>query len=111
MKPEEYGDLTQRLNPVAAQISGGEPLLRKDIAAIVKAIKQGGVQYVILVTNGVLLNESNYLQLCEGGVNQFSASLDFPNERHDEFRRRPGLYKRLERSLPCLAKLGFRDMA
>jgi len=62
MKPEEYGDLTQRLNPVAAQISGGEPLLRKDIAAIVKAIKQGGVQYVILVTNGVLLNESNYLQ-------------------------------------------------
>jgi MoaA/NifB/PqqE/SkfB family radical SAM enzyme len=110
IKPEEYGDLTQRLKPLAAQISGGEPLLRKDIAAIVKAIKQAGAQYMILVTNGVLLNESNYLQLREAGVNQFSVSLDFPDERHDEFRRRPGLYKRLEQGLPRLAKLGFRDI-
>ena len=110
IEPEEYRDLTQRLKPLAAQISGGEPLLRKDITAIVKAIKQSGVQYLILVTNGVLLNESNYLQLRKAGVNQFSVSLDFPDDRHDEFRRRPGLYKRLEQSLPRLAKLGFRDI-
>lgn len=108
--PEEYGDLTRRLKPLVAQISGGEPLLRKDIAAIVKAIKQAGPEYMILVTNGALLNESNYLQLREAGVHQFSVSLDFPDERHDEFRRRPGLYKRLEQSLPRLAKLGFRDI-
>jgi MoaA/NifB/PqqE/SkfB family radical SAM enzyme len=110
IKPEEYGNLTQRLKPLAAQISGGEPLLRKDIAAIVQAIKQAGVKYMILVTNGALLNESNYLQLREAGVNQFSVSLDFPDERHDEFRRRPGLYKRLDQTLPRLAKLGFRDI-
>ncbi len=108
--PQEYKEITQRLKPLAAQISGGEPLLRKDILAIVEAIKQGGAQYAILVTNGVLLNESNYLQLREAGVSQFSVSLDFPDERHDEFRRRPGLYKRLERTLPQLAKLGFRDI-
>jgi len=110
IKPEEYGALTQRLKPLAAQISGGEPLLRKDIAAIVKAIKQAGVKYAILVTNGVLLNESNYLQLREAGVNQFSVSFDFPDERHDEFRGRLGLYKHLEQTLPRLAKLGFRDI-
>jgi MoaA/NifB/PqqE/SkfB family radical SAM enzyme len=110
IKPEEYGDLTQRLKPLAAQISGGEPLLRKDITDIVKAIKQAGVQYAILVTNGVLLKESSYLQLREAGVNQFSVSLDFPDERHDEFRQRPGLYKRLEQTLPRLARLGFRDI-
>jgi MoaA/NifB/PqqE/SkfB family radical SAM enzyme len=108
--PEMYGDITRQLKPLAAQISGGEPLLRKDIAAIVKAIKQAGPEYVILVTNGVLLNESNYLQLREAGVHQFSVSLDFPDQRHDEFRRRPGLYKRLEQSLPKLAKLGFQDI-
>jgi MoaA/NifB/PqqE/SkfB family radical SAM enzyme len=110
IKPQEYRALTERLKPLAAQISGGEPLLRKDIAAIVKAIKQGGVRYAILVTNGLLLNDSNYLQLREAGVNQFSVSLDFPDERHDEFRRRPGLYKRLDENLPRLAKLGFRDI-
>ena len=110
IKPEEYGHLTRRLKPVAAQISGGEPLLRKDIVAVVKAIKQAGVQYAILVTNGVLLTESNYLELREAGVNQFSVSLDFPDDRHDEFRRHPGLYKRLEQNLPRLAKLGFGDI-
>jgi MoaA/NifB/PqqE/SkfB family radical SAM enzyme len=110
IKPDEYRDLTERLKPLAAQISGGEPLLRKDIAAIVKAIKQAGVRYAILVTNGALLDESNYLQLREAGVSQFSVSLDFPDERHDEFRRRPGLYKRLDENLPRLAKLGFRDI-
>jgi len=108
--PEGYKELTQRLKPVAAQISGGEPLLRKDIVAVVKAIKQAGVQYAILVTNGVLLDEGNYLDLRGAGVNQFSVSLDFPDERHDEFRRRPGLYKRLEQNLPRLARLGFGDI-
>jgi MoaA/NifB/PqqE/SkfB family radical SAM enzyme len=108
--PEEYGDITRRLKPLAAQISGGEPLLRKDITGIVKAIKQAGAQYLVLVTNGVLLNESNYIQLHDAGVTQFSVSLDFPDERHDEFRRRPGLYKRLDQTLPRLAKLGFRNI-
>jgi MoaA/NifB/PqqE/SkfB family radical SAM enzyme len=108
--PEEYEAITRRLKPVAAQISGGEPLLRKDLADIVRAIKRAGPEYVILVTNGALLNERNYLQLREAGVHQFSVSLDFPDERHDEFRGRPGLYKRLEQNLPRLAKLGFQDI-
>lgn len=109
--PEEYREITRRLSPVAVQISGGEPLLRKDILSIVEAIKQpDGTPYVILVTNGVLLNESNYVQLRQAGVNQFSVSLDFPDERHDEFRRHPGLYRRLEERLPRLAKFGYRDI-
>ena len=108
--PEEYGDIARCLKPLAVQISGGEPLLRKDIAAIVKAIRQAGPEYAILVTNGWLLNESRYLRLREAGVSQFSVSLDFPDERHDDFRRRPGLYKRLEQTVPGLAKLGFRDI-
>jgi MoaA/NifB/PqqE/SkfB family radical SAM enzyme len=58
----------------------------------------------------MLLNESNYLQLHEAGVNQFSVSLEFSDERQDEFRGRPGLYKHLEQTLPRLAKLGFRDV-
>ena len=111
IKPEEYGNLTRRLSPVVAIFSGGEPLLRKDIAAVVKAVKQSdGTPYLVLIGNGVLLNESNYLQLHEAGVNQFSVSLEFPDERQDEFRGRPGLYKHLEQTLPRLAKLGFRDV-
>ena len=111
IKPEEYGDLTRRLSPVVVIFSGGEPLLRHDIVAIVKAVKQtDSTPYLILVTNGMLLSESNYLQLHEAGVNQFSVSLEFPDERQDEFRGRPGLYKHLEQTLPRLAKLRFRNI-
>jgi MoaA/NifB/PqqE/SkfB family radical SAM enzyme len=45
--------------------------------------------------------------LREAGVSEFSVSLDFRDERHDEFRRRPGLYKCLNGNLPRLARLGF----
>lgn len=110
LKPPDYANLTRLLNPPVVQISGGEPLLRKDMVAISRAIKQSTRAYLILVTNGVLLNETNYLQLHQAGVNQFSVSLDFPDERHDEFRGRLGLYGRLERVLPRLAEFGYRDI-
>lgn len=111
LQPDDYANLTRLLKPPVVQISGGEPLLRKDVVAIVKATKQSdGLPYLILVTNGVLLNESHYLQLHEAGVNQLSVSLDFPDERHDEFRRHRGLYEHLEQTLPKLAKFGYRDI-
>ena len=110
ISPERYRDITRELRPLAAQISGGEPLLRKDIVDIVRAIRKAGTRYVILVSNGVLLDENTYLRLHEAGVDQFSVSLDFPDERHDDFRRHAGLYRRLEQRMPRLAKHGFRDI-
>jgi MoaA/NifB/PqqE/SkfB family radical SAM enzyme len=111
LKPDDYARLTRLLNPPVVQISGGEPLLRKDIVDVVKAIKQSrGVPYLIFVTNGALLNENIYLQLHEAGVNQLSVSLDFPDERHDDFRRHRGLYKHLDQTIPQLAKFGYHDI-
>jgi len=111
LQPHEYGKLTRLLKPPVAQISGGEPFLRKDIIEVVKAIKQpDGLPYLIFVTNGVLLNEDNYLELRDAGVNQFSVSLDFPDERHDRFRRHRGLYDHLEQTIPRLAKFGFKNI-
>jgi MoaA/NifB/PqqE/SkfB family radical SAM enzyme len=111
LQPDDYGRLARLLNPPVVQISGGEPLLRRDIVDIVRAIKQpGGVPYVIFVTNGVLLNKNNYLELHEAGVNQFSVSLDFPDERHDEFRRHRGLFKHLDETIPRLAQFDHRDI-
>lgn len=108
IEPKEYGNLTRQLSPAVALFSGGEPLLRQDIVDIVRAVRKfDGTPYLILVTNGLLLNEGNYLQLGEAGVNQFSVSLEFPDERQDEFRGRPGLYRHLEKTLPGLAKLGY----
>jgi MoaA/NifB/PqqE/SkfB family radical SAM enzyme len=43
-------------------------------------------------------------------VDQFSLSLDFPDERHDGFRRLPGLFRRLERLVPELTARGHGDI-
>jgi len=111
MKPEEYAKWVKTLKPLFVQISGGEPLLRKDIIDIVKSVKQfGKLPYEILVSNGALLDEEKYLKLRKAGIDQFSISLDFPDKRHDDFRRYPGLYKHLEETVPKLAKYGFNDV-
>jgi len=49
---------------MAVQLSGGEPLLRKDLEDIVRAVKEpSGLPYTILVTNGRLFTEEKYLAL------------------------------------------------
>jgi MoaA/NifB/PqqE/SkfB family radical SAM enzyme len=95
--PERYGELCREIKPVVAQISGGEPLLRKDIEDIVQAIRiENKAPYIVLTTNGTLLSKEKYFKLREAGVDEFSLSLDFPDERHDEFRGVPGLFKKIE---------------
>ena len=112
LSPDEIGAIYRKLKPVAVQLSGGEPLLREDIIEIVRAIKEkGGIPYLILVSNGQLLTKEKYLALKEAGVDQVSLSLDYPDERHDEFRKIPGLFAHLEEMVPQLTAEGNNDIA
>jgi MoaA/NifB/PqqE/SkfB family radical SAM enzyme len=99
------------LRPCVVQVSGGEPLMRPDVVEIVRNIKGGDtVPYTILVSNWSEMTEAKYLALRAAGVDQFSVSLDFPDDRHDAFRGYPGLYRHLEDLMPRLAKLGHDDI-
>jgi MoaA/NifB/PqqE/SkfB family radical SAM enzyme len=93
---EEYGRIARQLRPIVALVSGGEPLLRRDVEEIVRAISNpGGAPYVAMTTNGLLLSREVYGRLRDAGVDRFSISLDYPDERHDEFRGVPGLFQRI----------------
>lgn len=106
--PEDYRRLERELSPVILQLSGGEPLLRPDILEVVEAVKEDtGLPYVIVVSNGSELSEELYLKCLEKGVNQFSVSLDFPDSRHDEFRRYKGLYQHLSEVIPRITSHGY----
>lgn len=111
VSPDDIRRWTKVLHPGGIQISGGEPLLRDDIIECVRAAQRvGGLPYTVFVTNASLLTEEKYLALREAGADQFSVSLDFPDERHDDFRRHPGLFAHLDELLPRLAALGFDDI-
>ncbi len=111
LKPSDYRRFMQVLRPCVVQISGGEPLMRDDVVDIVRNIKQGhGVPYTILVSNWSEMTETRYLELRAAGVDQFSVSLDFPDDRHDAFRGYPSLYSHLSDLMPRLAALGHDDI-
>ena len=69
-----------------------------------------GVPYTILVSNWSQMTEEKYLALREAGVDQFSVSLDFPDERHDDFRGYPGLYGHLARPRAAAGAHGYDDI-
>ena len=111
LKPADYPRYMEALRPCVVQVSGGEPLMRPDLTGIVRSIQRGnGLPYTILVSNWSLMTEARYLELREAGVDQFSVSLDFPDDRHDDFRVFPGLYSHLKDLIPRLTALGHDDI-
>jgi len=107
----EYARICRELSPSLIQIAGGEPLKRQDLPQIVRALyRPERPPILVVITNGSLLTMEKYLQLREVGVRQFSISLDFPDERHDDFRRIPGLYHRLNKLIPELLAMGHGDV-
>ncbi len=111
LKPSEYRKYMEVLCPPVVQVSGGEPLMRLDLTEIVRNIKlHSGLPYLILVSNWSLMTEQRYVELRRAGVDEFCVSLDFPDERHDDFRGLPGLYRRLSRLIPTVAALGHDDI-
>ncbi len=111
MKPADYRRYMDVLRPCVVQVSGGEPLMRGDLEEVVRNIKSdSGLPYIILVSNWSLMTKDRYRALREAGVDEFCVSLDFPDQRHDEFRRHIGLFRHLDKLIPECAALGYDDI-
>jgi MoaA/NifB/PqqE/SkfB family radical SAM enzyme len=108
---QRFAEVTNELQPLIAQISGGEPLLRDDIFNLIKLIKVWGrLPHVVVVTNAHLMTVEKYKKFKELGVDEFSISLDYPDERHDQNRGIRGLYQHLNKLLPQLSAFGNKDI-
>lgn len=110
--PEDYAEICRELRPVVSHLSGGEPLARSDVYEIARAMANpGDLPWMILVSNAAALTPAKYWKLREAGINQFSISLDFPDDRHSEFRRIPGLFEKMDRVIPEITALGNGDLS
>jgi cyclic pyranopterin phosphate synthase len=77
------------------KITGGEPLVRKDLSYLIKEIKNiNGIDNVTLTTNGILLDEQ-IESLVEAGVDAINISLDTLDENKYKKLTRVGQLKKV----------------
>ena len=92
----------ERAHPFTVILTGGEPLLRPDIADIGKALRGRGVGWSI-VSNGWFYDEAMHRKLMSAGLGALTISLDGLEEAHDWMRGRAGSYARAERAIALAA--------
>ena len=96
----------QELGVSVINFVGGEPLMRKDFAALVSSVDKS-LSTTILFTNGWLLEE-RAAELKKAGLDSVFVSIDSADPaRHDEFRKTPGLFERAIQGIKLAKKLGF----
>ena len=113
---DELVALSESLGPLEnLNLSGGEPFLRKEIAAICgEFVRRNGVKQIYIPTNGYFSDRmvaavERMLQQRELGILAIELSLDGTRERHDRLRATPGSFDRAMASYAALEKIQDRD--
>lgn len=103
-----FNDIAQRYNPknIIIAVTGGEPLLRKDLFRIMKKAKEMGFHWG-MVTNGYLLNKETVKKLKDSGMSTITVSIDGIGKTHDNLRKMPGSYDRAIEGIKILAEEDF----
>ena len=88
-------------------LTGGEPLLRRDILEIVRRAAERGL-WVVVGTNGVCITENVARRLAEAGARGLSLSLDaLDPDRHDRFRMVRGAWRNTVEGAEILNRTGL----
>ena len=86
-------------------ITGGEPLLRKEFFDIMGAAHELGFSWG-MTSNATLIDDSVAKDLKKVGIGTISVSIDGLEQTHDEFRRTPGGYKKAMEGIESLLRCG-----
>ncbi|MGM0548291.1 MAG: radical SAM protein [Bacillota bacterium] len=86
-------------------LSGGEPLLRKDLVKLIEKAKSRNLR-VVISTNGTLLTEKMVKKLKSLAVSYIGVSLDGMEAVNDQFRGKKGAFKKALRGIKNCQKFG-----
>lgn len=103
-------DVKQNLGTdMMINISGGEPLMRKDLFEIMTEATQMGFDWG-MVTNGTLINDSSIQKMKTSGLKTITVSIDGLEETHETLRHLPkGSFYRTIEALKKLKSARFLD--
>ena len=83
-------------------ISGGEPLMRTDLAEVGKALKQRGYPWG-MVTNGLAMTEKRFKELMASGLRSMAISFDGMKDNHNWMRQHPLAFDGATRAIKLAA--------
>ncbi len=94
---DRFVDIVAKMGVNKLRLTGGEPLVRRDLPLLVKLLRQNPmIEDIALTTNGVLLAE-HASQLKAAGLQRLNISLDtLSEEMFEKISRRKGLEKVLD---------------
>lgn len=97
--------ITPHVNPrdVLIIISGGEPLVREDLAQNGRELMRRGYPWG-MVTNGLYLTEEKLKELLDAGLRSITVSLDGLEEEHNWLRRHPDSWKKASEAIRLLSR-------
>ena len=105
---KSFADAARHFRPMMITFTGGEPLLRPDLEAIVAEVARAApITWMSVITHGAMLSVDRAQSLWGAGLAQFAVSLDFLDERHDAARGIPGLSAKILRTVPELVARGM----
>jgi len=88
-------------------LTGGEPLLRKDVFQIARYGSDTGLRFVMAV-NGTLVDEEMARKIQDAGIQRISVSIDGATpENHDRFRQVPGAFEGALQGIRSTKKVGL----
>lgn len=96
-----------RMGVLDVAISGGEPLIRKDLFEIIEHASCLGIR-LGLGSNGSLITRERVRRLKALGLHRLQISVDGIEKTHDTVRRWPGLYQRAVRAIQVSLNGGLR---
>ncbi len=99
-------EIVEMGNPILI-LSGGEPLVRKDVYEIARYGTDSGLR-VVLATNGTLLTPDVAVKLKDAGIQRISVSIDGATAKtHDDFRGVPGAFDGAMRGIEAIKQAGI----
>jgi radical SAM protein with 4Fe4S-binding SPASM domain len=92
-------------------ITGGEPLVHKDLLKITQHIKKKNRRWG-MVTNGLIFNELIFSELIKNGLYSITFSLDGTKDSHNKLRNNSHSYDRVLNALDIIgnSSLRFKDV-
>ncbi len=88
-------------------LTGGEPLLRRDLDVLARHATDCGLM-VVVGTNGMMLDDARIARLVDAGIKGVGISLDSLNpEYHDNFRGAPGAWRKTMAGIDACRRAGL----